>query len=431
MFLTVKRKFILSVMFLITIQLAAQNINVTFSFSNPCVGSDVQFNDLTTSDFPIVEWEWDFDYFENPGVYTSTNNNPTFQFESELKNHVIVLRVKDAMGNIDSNFRVVRPNPSPSISLDYKSFCFPDGVEFIDNSTINGGTISSRQWRSNGLLIGTAKNFTHLFQQPDDYKVQYRAVSAAGCVGIDSIFVTYTEEPVLSYNPSKTISYCEGDSSLLTVSGVDSIIWDFGSDQLSNYFSESGFFPFTAFKTEHCFVRDSIESIFAPKPNADAGMDERISIGQSVTLQGSGGTTYKWLPADFLSDPNSSNPVASPKETITYTVIVTNDDGCTDSAQVTVEVDFDADFDIPNLITPNGDGFNDVWDLSIIPEIQNAQITVFNRYGWEVFKSNNYNNNWGGTFNGEILPDGVYVFIIDFANEDRRLIKGLLNIMRN
>lgn len=427
-----KNILILTFLVLPNILVKGQFIDVNFSFSTPCVGLSVQFNDLTISDNPIVEWEWDFDALENPGSFTSNIRNPLFVFTTDTKNYVVTLKVKDAMGNIDSNFRVIRPNPSPSINIGTKVNCFPDGVEFSDNSTITSGVISSRQWtHSGGLFLGVNRNFNQLFPQSGNYVVVLRSISSQGCASIDSVSINYSDPPNLQYVPSKILNICAGDSTLVSVSGSNRIEWDLGSNDVSNYFKTQGFYPFTAYQGDDCFIRDSIEVRIAPLPLANAGENKKISVGESVTLQGSGGNLYRWFPSLFLNNPVSATPIATPKETITYTLIVTNNFGCRDSAQVTIEVELNVNYPIPNLITPNGDGFNDVWDLSLIPGIEKAEIFVLNRYGWEVFKTKEYKNDWNGKFNGEILPDGAYVYIIDFKNPDRQIIRGVLNIMKN
>lgn len=427
-----KNILIISFLVLTNLLVKGQFIGVNFSFSTPCVGQSVQFNDLTISDFPIVEWEWDFDALENPGSFTSNIRNPLFVFTSDTKNYIVTLKVKDVFGNIDSNFRIVRPNPSPSITIGTKVNCFPDGVEFSDNSTITSGVISSREWsQSGGPFLGVDKNFTQFFSQTGNYVVVLRSISSEGCESTDSVSVNYSDPPTFQFIPSKIVNICEGDSTLVSVSGANRIEWDFGSNDVSNYFNTQGFYPFTAYNDDDCFSRDSIEVRIAPLPIANAGEDQKISIGESIILQGAGGNSYLWSPSRFLNNPATANPLSTPLETITYTLIVTNNFGCRDSAQVTLEVELNVNYAIPNLITPNGDGFNDVWDLSFIPGIEKAEIFVLNRYGWEVFKTKEYKNDWNGKFNGEILPDGAYVYIIDFKNPDRQIIRGVLNIMKN
>ncbi len=91
---------------------------------------------------------------------------------------------------------------------------------------------------------------------------------------------------------------------------------------------------------------------------ADAGEDVDICLGDATQLHATGGTSYLWQPKDFLSDPYIANPVASPTHTITYTVTVENDDGCSDTDEVTVTVHELPDANA-SATDETGNGFND------------------------------------------------------------------------
>ncbi|MFT5723792.1 MAG: gliding motility-associated-like protein, partial [Bacteroidia bacterium] len=84
---------------------------------------------------------------------------------------------------------------------------------------------------------------------------------------------------------------------------------------------------------------------------------------------------------------------------------------------------------VPNLVTPNGDGLNDVWDLSEIPDIGNTKVSVVNRWGKTVFSTSDYQHDWAGTYKGEPLPDGVYIYLIE-GSEFYDTLKGPLQIIR-
>jgi len=68
--------------------------------------------------------------------------------------------------------------------------------------------------------------------------------------------------------------------------------------------------------------------------------------------------------------------------------------------------------------TPNGDGINDTWMVPGIDNYPNAKVTVYNRWGHEVFAAINYRNDWRGNHasNSEILPSGSYLYVIDLSN---------------
>ncbi len=72
--------------------------------------------------------------------------------------------------------------------------------------------------------------------------------------------------------------------------------------------------------------------------NATAGPTSTICQGESVQLTATGGVTYSWSPTTGLSNPNISNPIASPSSTTTYTVTTTDSQGCTASASVLITV---------------------------------------------------------------------------------------------
>jgi gliding motility-associated-like protein len=93
------------------------------------------------------------------------------------------------------------------------------------------------------------------------------------------------------------------------------------------------------------------------------------------------------------------------------------------------------DEDIPNYISPNGDGKNEnfVLPASFKKKYPNLRLAVFNRWGNMVWRSNGvYQNNWGGShFDGELLPDGVYYYIIELENQDEKTKTGFIQVMRH
>lgn len=75
-----------------------------------------------------------------------------------------------------------------------------------------------------------------------------------------------------------------------------------------------------------------------PLPAANAGSDTQICYGASTQLSAAGGSSYSWSPTTGLNASTIANPIASPVSSITYTVVVTNANGCTASDNVIVTV---------------------------------------------------------------------------------------------
>ncbi|HEX8279201.1 MAG TPA: gliding motility-associated C-terminal domain-containing protein, partial [Segetibacter sp.] len=84
---------------------------------------------------------------------------------------------------------------------------------------------------------------------------------------------------------------------------------------------------------------------------------------------------------------------------------------------------------VPNAFSPNGDGINDVWNIPSLEAFGNCTVHVFNRYGKPVFASTGYHRPWDGSYNGAILPVGVYYYIIDAGN-GKKTYSGHLTILK-
>ncbi len=181
-----------------------------------------------------------------------------------------------------------------------------------------------------------------------------------------------------------------------------------------------------------CSDTDTVMVTTNPLPVADAGPDVTIIITQSTVLNGTGagpGGTYHWSPPAGLSDTTIYNPTATPTETTTYYLTVTNAAGCssTDSVIVTVlpKIVF------PNGITPNGDGANDKWIIDGIEYYKNCVVQVYNRWGENLFTSVGYVEKWDGTFKGKPLPVGTYYYVIDLHDPiNTETYTGPLTILR-
>ncbi len=82
----------------------------------------------------------------------------------------------------------------------------------------------------------------------------------------------------------------------------------------------------------------------------------------------------------------------------------------------------DGELFIPNIFTPNGDGINDFWEVTGLPD--NSKLRVFNRWGNLVYENTNYQNNWSGSD----ISDGIYYYQLTMT--DGREFKGWVEVVR-
>lgn len=83
-----------------------------------------------------------------------------------------------------------------------------------------------------------------------------------------------------------------------------------------------------------------------------------------------------------------------------------------------------------NILTPNGDGVNDVWVIKDLEKFPENEVTVFDRSGRTVFYTKNYQNDWTGYLSGKLLTEGTYYYVIKLKrNAKFEIVKGFITIL--
>ena len=136
--------------------------------------------------------------------------------------------------------------------------------------------------------------------------------------------------------------------------------------------------------------------------------------GVPFQLTISGGKSYEWSPADGLDHPDVANPVITMDTTTTYFVKATDPNGCVAFDTITIKPAISAStaFVMPNAFTPNGDGHNDCFGIQRWGEVVVEQFAVYNRWGGCVFTTGNPSDCWDGSYRGQPMPAGTYVYVI-------------------
>lgn len=170
----------------------------------------------------------------------------------------------------------------------------------------------------------------------------------------------------------------------------------------------------------------TVENLFV-----NAGPDQEILSGESVVLNGStNGISYYWTPAANLSDPTSLTTFALPETTTTY-FLTASSANCSLSDDVTITIS--DQLTIPGSFSPNDDGTNDTWVIKGIDAFPDAQVTIFDRWGQQIFEAVGYSaaKSWDGKHNGRNVTDGVYYYILDVRSDlYKEPFKGFVTVLR-
>lgn len=116
-----------------------------------------------------------------------------------------------------------------------------------------------------------------------------------------------------------------------------------------------------------------------------------------------------------------------------YTIIASDIYGCEKNFDITVaEQNCDeCEVLVPTAFTPNGDMINDIFRAKLFCNAAQFNCQIFTRWGKKIFESNNVNNGWDGTFAGIKMPNGVYVYVMNYTTAGRRkTAKGSVVLLR-
>ena len=186
-------------------------------------------------------------------------------------------------------------------------------------------------------------------------------------------------------------------------------------------------------KTFGCSVKDTVVVVpFTFNISVQASPDTIVDLLEEVTLSvvnPQNGWTYLWS-----NGAKTASQTVVAEENTTYTVTVTDANGCTAVGQVSIRVnppDCEEDVFLPTAFSPNRDGNNEILYVRS-NYIDEMELLIFNRWGQEVFSSTNINNGWDGTFKGkELTPDAFGYYLratcIDGTTITR---KGNISLLR-
>ncbi|MBS1534543.1 MAG: T9SS type B sorting domain-containing protein, partial [Bacteroidetes bacterium] len=149
-----------------------------------------------------------------------------------------------------------------------------------------------------------------------------------------------------------------------------------------------------------------------PGLSFDTTVNNQFSNNTSVVITVNSGTGPFFYQMDFgpLQESNIFNNV-SPG---THQIKVTDAAGCTDLSDEVLILGY------PNFFTPNGDGFNDTWNVVGLEEHPDTEIYIFDRHGKFIKQISSTTDGWDGTMNGNPLPSTDYWFRVEYTDKGKR-----------
>ncbi|MCB9203533.1 MAG: gliding motility-associated C-terminal domain-containing protein [Flavobacteriales bacterium] len=419
-----------------------------FTADSVCLGLPTQFTDLSTEsiNYPISSWEWTFD------GGTSTDQNATNIYASFGSNYaqLIVTNTAGCDDTISTNDILVHPNPVADFSIE-SHFCEEDSVYFFDQSTVVQSTddeIVDWQWTFATYGTRSDQSPTFVFDEFGAHEISLVVATNNGCFHADTQTIQINPLP----NPVIAADQFEGcqilpvqfwsESTIEPGYYLDNWAWTFG-DGTDTVFAQHPGHDFlgaepgdtstyyydvslTVTSADGCVATVTEPQLITVYANPTALYEANFYITDlndpvfDFTDQSSENVVdwyWEFGDGDYTDEQNPSHTYA---DTGTYAVslLVSTIHGCTASIRDFVVVNPVFTFYIPNSFTPNGDGINDFF-FGQGMGYKEYHFSVYNRWGEEIFESHDDEYHWDGSFKGQQVQQGTYVYrfeIIDWQN---------------
>jgi gliding motility-associated-like protein len=342
---------------------------------------------------------------------------------------------------ISSPSVTVTVNPLPSISLAPNGELDESCTNKNDGSlsvSINSGTQPyTFSWNTTPVQNGaTATNLA-----PGTYTVSVS--DANGCTDTNSFTVSAAPFIGVNIDSMRDVSCYKKSDGAIYAGAIGgnlpvSYLWSTGAvtPAITNLSADT--FTVSITDARGCTVDTSV-IITQPAPFTfttvsslliDYGGQQEIDI---TVDPANSAYTYAWSPGATLSCTVCPNPVASPLQTMTYILTVTDPvGGCSATDTIILNVDPSKKFYIPNAFTPNNDGVNDVYQVFASGPVKYFEMLIFDRWGEKVYNSNDLGEGWDGRYRGVFVSNGDYVYhaTITFLDGQTLYSKGTVTVLK-
>jgi gliding motility-associated-like protein len=404
---------------------------VTVSNTGPyCEGDDIQLNVNTT---PNANYTW-----AGPNSFTSIDQNPTSLNSTIADSGLFEVLVSnngcDAQGSTLVTINALLQNTITNVG----PYCEDEPEETLVVTYPNG------TWSGTGITNTSTGVFTPSASTLGNNVISYTADPSL-CQTDATITIVVNPLPTVEFSAVE-----ESGCAPFTTSFVDQttpasaqLTWDFGNGDFSNQlnsvtqtFAGVGFYDVTLTSTsaDGCLNQLTKPQYIEVLADAIADFDftpkELSSSGAyvSTTNLSQNASSYLW---SFGNQGTSAE--VSPKFTFTNVLgaqeimlIATNAGGCSDTIIKIVTISEELLYFIPNAFTPDLDKHNQVFHPIFTTgyDPQSYSFEIFNRWGQQVFQTNNAEEGWDGYFKDEESTEGAYMWVVNFKSSktDLRII---------
>ena len=356
------------------------------------------------------------------GALTYTWNNGTNTNSVVVSSNSVSVVGTDNNGCVSSATAAITIVNSPTLTVNSVTMC----IGSTTTLTVNGAMSYTWDTGVNGSSITVSPSVT----------TTYSVIGSNGVCNAQIITtVVVVSQPSISINSSSFI--CNGQSANLSVTGASSYTWSNGIINASQTVTPNATTTYSVVGSiGSCVSLPQTTTISVITVLADFNLPSSpvaLNTTMDALNNSSNATSYSWT----LCDGTITNSVnASVALTTTGTCCIklkAMNNMCIDTLTKCITVVNEASVIIPNVFTPNGDGYNDVFKIQATA-IKTFHCAIYNRWGLKLFEWNDSSMGWNGiNSNGSKAIDGTYYFVLEYTDfkDASSTAKGFLSLFRD
>lgn len=446
---------------LLSVAVAYDQPVAVLSIDSVCQGLNSSFTDA--SFIPLVQgdvinsWAWNFG---DGGV--SNLQNPTHVYASE-NTYSVQLIATSSNGCKDTASSTAFVWPNPVADFEFIEACEYTPIQFTDQSTVsNANTVNQIvdwTWNFGDATTASTQNVGHLYANDGLFNASLTVETNHGCTHTIALPVRVYPKPISAFNGfnlegcSPNCATVFSTATIPAPSSIQSTQWSFSNgfastiDSVSYCLENTTTEPIsldvqlivssdfgcldTSFASEYIVSNPIPVAEFTYNPSQPGVLHNTIQFNNSSF----NADLYQW---DFGGNgfSNEFEPeILFPFQLEGYTIqlVASTAEGCHDTAVAHLMVEDQILVYVPNTFTPDGDEYNNDFFPVISSEIEPTDylLSIFNRWGQIIFQSKNIEQGWDGTFDGQFVQDGTYVWKVEFKYKARGYEEtGHVNIFR-
>lgn len=416
---------------------------------NACLNETLEFSLENTEGLDSLEWTFDDGYSDTvlstSHIYTSLpNEGNTYDVDASMHGSdcSYPLTVHVMIHDVMSQFSLI--DPEYGVPADTAQ-CSPFVIDLINNSI---GDDLTYNWTVEGIGNHTDEDWTGVEFVNDSQQDLVVDISLSVTNAEVGCSDTSSRQVVAGYIPDPQITpdtiICEGDSFHLHASNGSHYLWYPGLYLSDTEVAEPQAMPeedmtyyVTVTADNGCKNSDSVHIWLQHPVNSSIGSEwDSIVIGESISNFVSvdqENSSILWSPDESISCLDCENPVFNPLEDQDYVVEISDSLSCfTNIYAYSVFVDLSFTLDVPKAFTPEGNEINRLVFVRGHGIRDLKEFAIYNRWGEELFRTDDIKQGWDGYYKGKLQPVDTYVYYVEaeMYNGKIKSKKGTIMLMR-